>query len=126
MSTPTIMLRLINLLEQRMRQADLWHLSPPSDKAMQSREPFAVDTMHLEQWLKFIFIPRIRALIDGQHPLPQQCVITPHAEEVLKRPESDAVIETLEAIDAFISENRMPSAKLLKTLEHSKSGTRKP
>lgn len=117
MPTPSIMRRLIHLLEQRMRQADLWHCSPPSHHAMQSTEPFAVDTMHLEQWLKFIFIPRIHALIDDQHPLPEQCVITPHAEQVLTRPQSDAVIEVLMAIDAFISEKRMPSAQLLKTLE---------
>ncbi|ODC04185.1 hypothetical protein BFW38_12255 [Terasakiispira papahanaumokuakeensis] len=118
MSTSSIMLRLIHLLEQRMRQANLWHCSTPSHDAMQSTEPFAVDTMHLEQWLKFIFIPRMRALIDGQHPLPERCVITPHAEQMWARPQSDAVIEVLMAIDAFISENRMPSAKLLKTLEH--------
>ena len=60
----------------------LWSANAPSDKAMASIAPFACDLMSFEQWLQFIFIPRMQALIDAGQPLPSQIAIAPMAEHV--------------------------------------------
>ncbi|MEZ5436402.1 MAG: YqcC family protein [Pseudomonadales bacterium] len=44
--------------------------------------PFAVDTLDFHQWLQFIFLPRMRDLIDTRSTLPMQSNITAMAEVV--------------------------------------------
>lgn len=64
-------------LECLMRQRDVWSHTPPSDVGYQSQVPFAADCWSLEQWLQFIFMPKIKALLDGDEPLPERCSIAP-------------------------------------------------
>jgi len=49
--------RLIDL-EAELRQLNLWAADPPTPEALASEQPFAVDTLALEQWLQFIFFTR--------------------------------------------------------------------
>lgn len=72
------------LIEAEMRRLDLWSAQPPSAEALASTEPFCVDTLTLPQWLQFVFLPRMRALIEGGRPLPRQCGIAPFAEEYFR------------------------------------------
>lgn len=50
-------------LERALQQAELWSQQPPAPTLLQSREPFAVDTLRFEQWLQWIFIPKLRKLL---------------------------------------------------------------
>ncbi|MGB6138233.1 MAG: YqcC family protein [Shewanella sp.] len=70
------------ILEQILKQCSLWADSTPSVQAMASSAPFACDTMAFEQWLQFIFIPKMSELIEFQHPLPANMAIAPMAEHV--------------------------------------------
>ena len=54
---------LIIKLEQSLREEMLWSSSTPPDKALQSILPFALDTLSFEQWLQFVFIPKIKFLL---------------------------------------------------------------
>lgn len=89
-----------DLIEFELRAAKLWSGTAPSEEAMASTMPFAVDTMAFEQWLQFIFLPKMRASIDsGQLPLgPAQ--IYPIAEEVYKdKAEVKALLDAIRKFD---------------------------
>lgn len=93
-------------IEAALRQLGLWDSVAPPVEALRSEQPFAVDTLRFEQWLQFIFIPRIRFLIENDHVLPGQCSIAPMAEESFRGrrlPIAD-LLAALERIDTLLSE----------------------
>lgn len=78
-------LPLISLLidiECELRRAQLWSAEVPSAEALASVEPFCVDTMGFDQWLQFVFLPRMRALLESGGALPTACDIATMAETV--------------------------------------------
>lgn len=66
-------------LECLMRQRGLWSNTPPASSGYRSQVPFAADCWGLDQWLQFIFLPKIRATLDRGEPLPERCSIAPMA-----------------------------------------------
>jgi len=71
-------------LQQTMERLALWQTLPPQEDAFLSDQPFALDTMSPTEWLQWIFIPRMYALLESQAPLPSQIAISPYLEEALK------------------------------------------
>jgi len=71
-------------LQQAMQKLGLWQTMPPQDSAFLSSQPFALDTMAAHEWLQWIFIPRMYALLESGQPLPQQIAVVPYVEEALK------------------------------------------
>lgn len=69
-------------IECELRRGGFWQTETPPAHALTSTEPFAVDTLDFHQWLQFIFLPRMRELIDAHQTLPEQCNITAMAEVV--------------------------------------------
>ena len=49
---------------------------------MASAMPFCCDSMPLEQWLQYILIPRLQAMLAAGQPLPNKVAILPMAEHV--------------------------------------------
>jgi uncharacterized protein YqcC (DUF446 family) len=90
-------------LEGAMKKTVLWASRPPSDRAMQSAAPFACDRMTFEQWLQFIFIPRIRALMAQAKPLPDNIALYPMGQEMFKEKALDVLV-ILRKIDQRLSE----------------------
>lgn len=92
-------------LEPALRQLGLWHPQPPSAEALASRAPFAIDTLTFSQWLQFVFLPRMEALLEQRQPLPRKCAIAPMAEEYFAPQNIDAteVLELLRRIDTLLS-----------------------
>lgn len=83
-----------------MRELDLWDKVQPSSKALGSSEPFSVDTLRPEQWLQWIFIPKMLDLIEHEQPMPCGFAITPYFEESWKGQSDKAeVIKLLRAVD---------------------------
>ncbi|MEH6648511.1 MAG: YqcC family protein [Motiliproteus sp.] len=62
-------------------QLSLWQAAAPPAAALQSTEPFCIDTLDLSQWLQWILLPRMHALLDEGLPLPGNCNIHPIAEQ---------------------------------------------
>ncbi|MEM8489227.1 MAG: YqcC family protein [Pseudomonadota bacterium] len=94
-------------LESDLRRLGVWEVHPPSAEALASQEPFAIDTLKFTQWLQFIFVPKMYALIESRAPLPVSCAITPMAEEYFRGaalPIAD-LMETLRSVDDLLSEN---------------------
>lgn len=71
-------------LQEIMQQQGLWQSIPPSAAALASQQPFALDTLTATEWLQWIFIPRMSALLEAKQPLPTAIAITPYLEEALK------------------------------------------
>ncbi|MDK8465117.1 YqcC family protein [Marinobacter sp. SS13-12] len=68
-------------IEIELRRLDAWETDPPPDEALQSTKPFAVDTLEFTQWLQFVFVYRMKVLIENGHPLPEVSGMAPMAEE---------------------------------------------
>lgn len=78
--TTTVLRQHLHQLEAEMRAASLWGGQPPSPEALASTMPFMYDTLKVEQWLQWVFVPRMHALIDAQAALPTSCSVQPLAE----------------------------------------------
>lgn len=88
-------LQLLKDIEQEMKSKLLWQSLPPKAEAFLSEQPFALDMMLPNEWLQWIFIPRIRALIDANGIVPRNFVLYPYFEETLKQQEEAAKLLSL-------------------------------
>ena len=103
-------------LEAALRQLDLWSDTPPSQEAMSSEQPFAMDSLEFEEWLQFIFLPTLYEVLASGGALPERCAIAPMAEETVgkKALPTEALISTLSELDRLITESdgRPPETKI--------------
>ncbi|WP_404416613.1 YqcC family protein [Marinospirillum sp.] len=106
--------KLLLLLEIRLKETDNWQIPHPEADAFTSQEPFCVDTMSCQQWLKHVFIPRMQALLDAEAPLPQACALTPQVEIQLPSQDQALITEVTQALDDWLTEGRVPPAQLLR------------
>jgi uncharacterized protein YqcC (DUF446 family) len=81
---------LLIALEAELKQQQLWCTQPPDPVALLSTAPFCYDTMVFEQWLQYVFIPRLYALLAANSPLPQKISMLPLAELAFKARAFDA------------------------------------
>jgi uncharacterized protein YqcC (DUF446 family) len=95
------------LIEQALRQEGYWSQSPPSPEALASVEPFCVDTLDFEQWLQWIFLPRMKVIVEQGLALPAASGILAMAEMVYStRPgQSAALMASLRQFDLLITEH---------------------
>ncbi|PWC21187.1 hypothetical protein DDT52_06565 [Brenneria roseae subsp. roseae] len=80
-------------LERVLRDSPFWEVSPPDAAAFNSVEPFCIDTMSAVQWLQWVLLPRMHALLDNGAPLPEKFLLLPYFEEAL-----DGVSEDIEPV----------------------------
>ncbi|NVK54004.1 MAG: YqcC family protein [Alteromonadaceae bacterium] len=66
---------LLMRLKSVMITADIWSSQMPSAQALASQQPFACDTLTFEQWLQFIFIPRLDALFSRGEIAPPMSIL---------------------------------------------------
>lgn len=97
---------LLSALQLELQVLAVWELNPPSDKALQSTQPFAVDMLELHQWLQWIFLPRMQVLLDGEHVLPECCGIQPMLHDWARRMDKPVVRlnRILLALDEILSQ----------------------
>ncbi|MBN4864312.1 MULTISPECIES: YqcC family protein [Providencia] len=95
-------------LEEEMKLKVLWREHPPEQDAFKSVEPFCIDTMEALEWLQWILIPRLQAIIDQGGMLPANFAIAPYFEEAYKHDEEEqyvALIQHLRELDSIFSTN---------------------
>lgn len=94
-------------IEKELKTLCLWSALSPSYEAMRSQFPFACDTMPLESWLQFIFLPRMHSIIEEQLLLPTSIGVAPIAEQVWgDKKEFQELIRLLTDLDADINATR--------------------
>lgn len=91
-------------IEMALRQLGMWETEHPPAEAFSSSEPFCLDTLAFTQWIQFVFLERMKLIIENDHPLPAVSGIAPMAEEYFRgRPESgQSLIRELEAFDKLL------------------------
>ena len=96
---------LLGELEQTMKVKGLWSGMPPSPEAMSSQLPFCVDTMTFSEWLQWIYINRMRAMIEHGAELPKGGSLFPYAEEAFKAMGTDATVllEIISRLDKVLA-----------------------
>jgi len=57
-------------IEQEMKDIGFWQPDPLLPEAYNFRQAFAADTMAFSQWLQFIFIPRVKEIIENRTQFP--------------------------------------------------------
>lgn len=93
------------LIEQELHVLGWWSLQSPTQADLASQEPFCVDTLSFEQWLQWVFLPRMKSIIELDQPLPAASGIQPMAEMVYAdRPARvSELLQLLGAFDRLIS-----------------------
>jgi uncharacterized protein YqcC (DUF446 family) len=93
------------LIERELRLQGWWDEQAPSDNALASEQPFCVDTLAFEQWLQWIFLPRMKHLLESDATLPEACGIQPMAEQVYggRRKQAQGLVKLLGDFDQLIS-----------------------
>ncbi|WNC69838.1 YqcC family protein [Thalassotalea nanhaiensis] len=99
-------------LAAQLKQVGLWQLERPSTQALSSSQPFCLDTLAFEQWLQFVFIEKLQAMIVADLPLPSKISVAPMGEEAFKSLGKNAadIISTLADIDELLSGNKEQSS----------------
>ncbi|WP_111414682.1 YqcC family protein [Billgrantia lactosivorans] len=97
-------------LEATMRATNMWRMSAPAPDAYQSEQPFCIDTMALPQWLRFVFIARLDALVEARAPMPAKCDVAPVVDTYLAQQGARAsdrllLCKAVEEIDRLVTEN---------------------
>lgn len=105
MSTSIQVRHSLQAIEQSMRDLALWQLTPPEAEAFASTEPFCIDSMLAEEWLQWVLLPRMHALLDANAPLPTRFAITPYFEEALKdrQPSCLPLLVLLQRLDSLLN-----------------------
>jgi len=100
--------QLLTELSQQLNNQGLWQEKKPSFCQLSSTEPFCCDTLAFEQWLQFVFIPKIQSMMVQGIPLPTKIALTPMAEESFKYlgSASGELINVLAKIDQLLSAPR--------------------
>jgi uncharacterized protein YqcC (DUF446 family) len=94
------------LIERELRVLGLWKAVPPSDEDLSSREPFCVDTLDFDQWLQWIFLPRMKTILEQDLALPNASGILEMAEMVYasRLGEIRTLLSLLAQFDQLITE----------------------
>lgn len=95
----------LQAIEQSMRDLALWQAAPPEQEAFASTEPFCVDSMQAENWLQWVLLPRMYALLDAHATLPTRFAITPYFELALKDkdPNCKPLLVLLQSLDNMLN-----------------------
>lgn len=94
---------LLNELEDVLRVEGYWLEQAPSREALSSVEPFCVDTLSCTEWFQWIYIPRLRAIIDQKGILPIGAKVHPYAGEALAGLAAARILDVVARLDAIMS-----------------------
>ncbi|WP_083002802.1 YqcC family protein [Halomonas sp. GT] len=97
-------------LEATMKAANLWRMPTPDISAFNSQQPFCIDTMSLPQWIRFVFIARLNALVDAEAAMPDKCDVAPAVaaylmQEKVRASDQLLVVRAVEKIDRLVTES---------------------
>ncbi len=85
-----------------MEAAGLWDLPRPDDEAFADMGPFGQRTMSFAQWLRFVFVPNVEALVEAGGPFPaSSSVAVVAAREGDTDPAVAALVPALAGFDAL-------------------------
>nr|WP_087022888.1 YqcC family protein [Thaumasiovibrio subtropicus] len=97
--------QLLAELKRVLVDNEVWQIAPPEPSRLESVMPFSADMLSGEEWLQWVFIPRMTAVLEQAHPLPHGFEISPYFEEVTKgQPYAAALLEITQDLDRLMGE----------------------
>lgn len=95
------------LIEHELHVLGWWSVEPPSAEALSSQQPFCVDTLAFEEWLQWIFLPRMKHIIEQGQPLPAMSGILQMGEMVFvgRSEQAGGLLQLLGAFDRLIADS---------------------
>ena len=95
----------LHQLEAQLREQNLWQSAAPAPDALESTQPFCMDTLEPFEWLQWVLIPRMHALLASQQPLPQAFAIAPYYEIAVDatHPSREVMLVHLQQLDALFA-----------------------
>jgi len=88
---------LLSRLAAELKLQQLWQDAGVPAEALASQQPFCCDTLTFEQWLQFVFIPKLGQMAEHDLPLPTNMALCPMAEEAFKS-KGESVAELINII----------------------------
>ena len=70
-------------LRTNLERLALWQSVAPEQVRLTSEQPFHLDTLAPYEWLQWIFLPRMAALLDSGAVLPNKIAISPYVEDAM-------------------------------------------
>lgn len=97
---------LLRAIEAELRRIELWEETPPPPAALASTAPFCYDTLAFHQWLQWIMLARLRALLDAGAALPTGSSIHPLAEHSFADLQCDTgrLLQLIGELDRLLNE----------------------
>lgn len=87
-----------------MKRIGLWQNQPLPPEAYDFRAAFGMDTMAYSQWLQFIFIPRVRGIVDEGGEFPSESNVgVQGVREFDAHPDASDLVTLLSEFDELIS-----------------------
>lgn len=95
------------LIERELRYLGEWRAEAPHPSALRSTQPFFIDTLQFTEWVQFVFLARMKVLVEQGQPLPSVSGMAPMAEEHFRgRDQSgQGLIRALEDMDRLLSQD---------------------
>lgn len=92
----------LDAIEAEMKRSGFWQDAPLKPEQYHFERAFAQDTMAYSQWLQFIFVPRVQAIIDQRGQFPAQSMVGAQAvREFDGVDEADELVRLLSEFDAL-------------------------
>jgi len=87
-------------IEEEMKRIGLWQEKPLAPEQYNFTSAFAMDTMSFDQWLQFIFVPRVRGIISAGGRFPASSSVGAQAvREFDTHPNAQRLITLLSEFD---------------------------
>ena len=97
----------LDQIEQELRQIGWWAETPPPEEAFHSRAAFFADTMTYHQWVQFVFMERVRHVIEHRGNLPGNSQVGLKAAREWEHfgvvPEAAGLVRLLQEFDAIVT-----------------------
>lgn len=106
---------LLLAIEAEMRRISLWEQERPSEEALASLVPFCHDTLAFHQWLQWVFLPKMKTVLETEEDFPASSDITPLAEYSFAQlpHDTDKLLELIKQFDQFINaEGQAPERRV--------------
>lgn len=94
-------------LEKVMHEVNVWDMPQPSAQALASQQPFCIDTMAFDQWLRFVMIEKFKPMLAQGATLPDSSNIAPMADSFYNGHNDSvktAIVDALEIIDVCLNQ----------------------
>lgn len=91
-------------IEAEMKRIGMWQAEPIEPERLEIRQAFGGDQLSFEQWLQFVFIARVRGIVDSNGTFPSSSQVADQAFREWKmfgeREDVDPLLDLLRDFDA--------------------------